>query len=75
MKVEEGNVHHKKYNGHCTKQWVKIPNLVTWTSFILRKRSTYQTSFKRASLMKDDVNDKMPNGTPKTLIPFNVVVN
>jgi len=25
--------------------------------------------------MKDDVNDEMPNGTPKTLIPFDVVVN
>ncbi len=23
------------------------------------------------SLMKDDVNDEVPNGTPKTLIPFN----
>jgi hypothetical protein len=25
--------------------------------------------------MKDDVNDEMPNGTPKTLIPSNGVVN
>ncbi len=25
--------------------------------------------------MKDDVNDKMSNGTPKTLIPFDGVVN
>jgi hypothetical protein len=25
--------------------------------------------------MKDDMNDKMPNGTPKTLIPSNGVVN
>ncbi len=24
--------------------------------------------------MKDDVNDEMPNGTPKTLIPSNGVV-
>jgi len=23
------------------------------------------------SLMKDDVNDEVPNGTPKILIPFN----
>ncbi len=25
--------------------------------------------------MKDDVNDEMCNGTPKTLIPFDGVVN
>jgi len=25
--------------------------------------------------MKDDVNDEVPNGTPKTLIPFGGVVN
>ncbi len=25
--------------------------------------------------MKDDVNDEMPNGTPKTLIPSDGVVN
>jgi hypothetical protein len=25
--------------------------------------------------MKDDVNDEVPNGTPKTLIPFDGVVN
>jgi hypothetical protein len=25
--------------------------------------------------MKDDVNDEMPNGTPKILIPYNGVVN
>jgi hypothetical protein len=26
-------------------------------------------------LMKDDVNDEVPNGTPKILIPFDGVVN
>jgi hypothetical protein len=25
--------------------------------------------------MKDDVNDEVPNGTPKTLLPSNGVVN
>jgi hypothetical protein len=25
MKVEDGSVHHKKYNGHYTKQRIKIP--------------------------------------------------
>jgi hypothetical protein len=25
--------------------------------------------------MKDDVNDEVPNETPKTLIPFNGLVN
>jgi hypothetical protein len=33
-----------------------------------------QTSFNNASLMKDDVNDDLPNGTPKILIPFNGVL-
>ncbi len=28
-----------------------------------------------ASLMKDDVNDEVPNGIPKTLIPSDGVVN
>jgi hypothetical protein len=28
-----------------------------------------------ASLMKDDVNDEVSNGTPKTLIPINGMVN
>ncbi len=25
MKVEDGGVHRKRYNGCCTKQWVRIP--------------------------------------------------
>jgi hypothetical protein len=28
-----------------------------------------------ASLMKDDVNDEVPSGIPKLLIPFDGVVN
>ncbi len=43
------------------------------TSPILR-RFMCQTSFNNASLMKDDVNDDLPNGTPKILIPFNGVL-
>ncbi len=74
MKVEEKDVHHKKYNGHCMKQWIIIPK-ATWTSPILGRKSTCQTSFNNASLMKDDVNDELPNGNPETLIPFNGVVN
>jgi hypothetical protein len=31
--------------------------------------------FFRVSLMKDDVKVKVPNGTPKILIPSNCVVN
>ncbi len=27
------------------------------------------------SLIKDDLNDEVPNGTPKTLIPSNGVLN
>ncbi len=34
-----------------------------------------RTSFNMADFMKDDVNDGVPNGTPKTLIPFDGVVN
>jgi hypothetical protein len=74
MKVENGGVHRKKYESHCTKQWVKIPK-ATWTSPILGKRSTCWTSFNKTSLIRDDVNDEMPNGTTKTLIIFNGVVN
>jgi len=48
---------------------------VTWTSPILGKRSTCWTSSNRAYLMKDDVNNETLNGTPKTLIPLNGVVN
>jgi len=73
VKVEDGNVHHKKYNGCCTKQLIRNPK-VTWTSPILWKRSTWQTSFHMASLMKDNVKVKVPNKTPKTLIPFDGVL-
>jgi hypothetical protein len=52
MKMEEDCVHHKRYDGHCTKQWVKISK-PTWTSPILKTRFTWQTSFSKASLMKD----------------------
>jgi len=54
MKVEDGCVHHKKYNGCCTKQWVIIQK-TTLTSPVLGKWFTCRTSFSRASLMKDDV--------------------
>jgi hypothetical protein len=57
MKVEEGSVHHNKYNGCCMNQWIKIPK-ATWTSPIVGKMSTCQMSFNKASLMKDDVNDE-----------------
>jgi hypothetical protein len=74
MKVEEGSVHRKKYDGHCMKQWVRFLK-ATWTSCILRKKYTCQTSFSMASFMKYNVNDEVPNGTPKTRIPFDGVVN
>ncbi len=75
MKLEHECVHHKRYNGHCTKQWIKIPK-ATWTLSILRKRFTWQTSSNnKTSLMKDDVNDEVPNGTPKTLIHYDGVAN
>jgi hypothetical protein len=74
MKVEEGGVHCKKYEGRCMKQWIRIPKVI-WTSPILTKRSTCQTSSNKAFFIKDDVNDEMPNGIPKILIPFDGVVN
>jgi len=74
MKVEDGNVHHKRYNGHYTKQWIRILK-ATWTSPILRRRSTCQASSCRAFFMKDDVKIKVPNRTPKTLILSDEVVN
>jgi len=27
MKVGEGGVHRNRYDGHCMKQWVKIPKV------------------------------------------------
>ncbi len=39
------------------------------------KGSTCWTCFNEAYLMKDDVNDEVPNGTPKTLIPSDGMVN
>jgi hypothetical protein len=37
--------------------------------------STCQTSFSKVFFMKDDLNDELPNGTPKILILFNGVLN
>jgi hypothetical protein len=31
----------------------------------LRKNSTCQASFSKVYLMKDDLNDEVPNGTPR----------
>jgi hypothetical protein len=74
MKVKDENVHCKRYDGHCTKQRIRLPK-VTRTSPILRRRFTCRTSSSRMSLMKDDVKVKMLNKTPKTLILSNGVVN
>jgi hypothetical protein len=54
MKVEDKGVHCKKYNGHCMKQWIRIPK-TTWTSPILGKMSTCRMSSNKTYLMKDDV--------------------
>jgi hypothetical protein len=37
MKVEEGSVHHNRYNGCCMNQWIEIPK-ATWTSPIVGKK-------------------------------------
>jgi hypothetical protein len=44
MKVEDGGVHHKRYDGCYTKQRVKIPKAIKTTP-ILGKRFTCQTFF------------------------------
>jgi hypothetical protein len=62
------------YNDLKPKTLFKILKVI-WTSPIIEKRSTCRTSSNEASLMKDDVNDEVPNGIPKTLIPFDEVVN
>jgi hypothetical protein len=74
MKVKEGGVHQIKYNGFCMKQWIRISKAI-WTSLILGRRSTCWTSFRKASLMKDDKNDKVPNGIHKIQILFDGVLN
>jgi hypothetical protein len=74
MKMEDGGVHRNKYNGHYIKQRIRIPK-ATWTSPFLRRWSTCQTSFYKASLTKDDVKIKVPNRTPNTLIPSDGLVN
>ncbi len=43
---------------------------VALTLLNIGKRLTCWTSFSNASIMKDDENDEVPNGTPKILIPF-----
>jgi hypothetical protein len=74
VKVEDGGVHHKKYDGCCKKQQIIIPKAIS-TSPILGKRSMCQTSSNRAFFMKDDVKVKVPNETPKIIIPSDGVVN
>ncbi len=70
MKTTKGGVHCNRYDGHCTKQWVKIPKAI-WTSPIIGKKSTCETYFNRAFFMKNDVNDEVPNRNPKILISSN----
>jgi len=69
---EGGN--HERYNGRCMKQRVRIRK-ATWTSPILKRRSTCWASSCKASLMKDDVKIKVSNRTFKILIPLDGVVN
>jgi hypothetical protein len=69
VKVKDGGVHCKRYDGRCTKQRIRIPK-ATWTSPILRRRSTCQTFFSMTYLMKDDVKVKMPNKTPQNSNSF-----
>ncbi len=72
--MDAGGVHHKKYDGCRMKQQIKIPN-VTWISSIQKKRSKCRTFFNKAFFMKDDMKVEVSNGTSKTIIPSNGVVN
>ncbi len=74
MKVGKGNAQHNRYDGHCVQQSIRIPK-ATWTSPSSGRRSTCQTSFSKVPLMKDDFYDDVLNGTPKTLILSNGVLN
>jgi len=40
-----------------------------------KEKSTCRTSSNKTSLMKDDVKDEVPNGTPKVLNPSDGVLN
>jgi hypothetical protein len=60
--------------GVAWNQRVRIPK-ATWTSPILGRRYTRQTFSCVAFFMKDNVKVKVPNKTPKTLIPLDGVVN
>jgi hypothetical protein len=74
MKVKEGVVRCKRYNRCCMKQWIKIPKVI-FKSPILKKKFTWRTFSSWAFFIKDDVNDEMSNGTLKTLIFFDKVIN
>jgi hypothetical protein len=62
MKVKEGSMYCKIYDGCYTKQWIRILKAI-WTSPILKRRFTCQTSFIKTFLTKDCVNDEVPSGT------------
>jgi hypothetical protein len=64
IKVKKGGMHRKRYNGDCTKQWIRISKTI-WTSLNLWKMFKCWTSYNMTSLTKDDVNDEMPNRTSK----------
>jgi len=72
--MENGGMHHKRYDGRCTKQQVRIPKDIL-TSPILKRRSTCRTSSSNAFFMKHDMKVKVPNRNPKILIPSDGVVN
>jgi hypothetical protein len=64
----------KIYDECRMKQQIKIQK-ATLTLPIQRIMSKYWAYFSRAYLMKDDVKVKVPNRTPKILIPLDGVVN
>ncbi len=74
MKVGEGGVQCNIYDGYYTQQWIRIPK-ATWTLPSLEIKSTYRTSSSKVFFMKDYLNDEVFNGTPKTLILSNGVLN
>ncbi len=73
MKMEDGSVHHNKYDGCYTKQWVWISKAI-WISPIL-KITTSWTFSNKTSLMKNDVKDEVLNENPNILNPFDGVFN
>ncbi len=74
MKVGEGGVQCNRYNGRCINNELEFQRLFEHC-LVQGEREHAKHFFIKLSFMKDDLNDEMPNGTPKILIPYDGVLN